>query len=172
MSLRNLITYLAAQNPSLFVDEVTARFVDRGKLLALDEQEFNTFLASLSHGLKKQAPSHSPIHPQQAVLDHPPDVGGGTINLAELSLLTDLSFQADSFTLATLLFDGTALGTSPLALSDVILGDAWGDPLEATLESSTVTVRSGNNVVPEPATMLLVGTGLAGFAGMRRRFGK
>lgn len=40
------------------------------------------------------------------------DLGSGTINLIELSYLWDLSFQADSFTLATLSFTSLNEGTS------------------------------------------------------------
>ena len=47
------------------------------------------------------------------------------------------------------------------------LGDALGDPLTAdTLQSASV------NVIPEPGTMMLVGTGLVGIAGFRRKYKK
>jgi hypothetical protein len=88
----------------------------------------------------------------------------GVVNLFELSLdlSQDLdSFQADSFTLATLTFDTIATGISPLNLSIVDLGDAFGAPLEAEAEvdDRSVTVSSRPLGIPEPS-FSLVGFGL------------
>ena len=94
------------------------------------------------------------------------DLGGGVINLAELSLLDDLSFQLDSFTLATLTFEGAGVGISPLSFSDVDLGDELGDPIGVFMENGSV------NVVPVPAAIWLFGSGLIGLAGVRRKFKK
>lgn len=91
------------------------------------------------------------------------DLGGGVINLAEISWLDDLSFQLDSFTLATLTFVGTDPGISPLSFSDVCLGDNSGDSIDAALETGSV------NVVPVPAAIWLFGSGLIGLAGLRRK---
>lgn len=94
------------------------------------------------------------------------DDGMGTVNLSEFSWLWDLSFQPDSFTLATVSFTGSAAGLSMLTLSNVILGDAWGAPLQADLYSGSVDV---NAPVPEPGTILLFATGIVGLAGHRLR---
>lgn len=90
--------------------------------------------------------------------------GGGTVHLSEISLLLDFSWQHDSFTLATVSFTGISMGTSPLQFSNVILGDEWGNELSATLADGSV------NVVPVPTTILLMGSGIAGVLGLRKRF--
>jgi len=90
----------------------------------------------------------------------------GTLNLFEISLELpdDLnSSQADSFTLAMLTFNTIALGTSPLGISIIELGDADGNPLTADTQVGSVTA------VPEPGTLLLISSGLAGVAYLRRR---
>jgi hypothetical protein len=90
----------------------------------------------------------------------------GLVNIAELSLLFDWeldALQPSSFTLASLTFDTLALGTSPLGLTVNALGDAYGDPLSANIQSGSV------NVVPEPSTLLLVGSGLVGLGYLRKR---
>lgn len=92
-------------------------------------------------------------------------LSAGSFNLAEVSLLAELLGQADSFTLATLSFSALDAGSSTLSLSNVTLGDAYGDALSSSLESATVTA----NAVPEPASLALLATGLGLLLLTRRR---
>jgi hypothetical protein len=92
--------------------------------------------------------------------------GVGSVNLFELSFdfPSDLdTFQAGSFTLATLSFDTLSLGTSSLDITINSLSDAWGYSLIATTQSGSV------NVIPEPGTLLLMSGGLLGVGYLRRK---
>jgi hypothetical protein len=92
----------------------------------------------------------------------------GTINVFELSFdnPSDIdALQANAFTLATLSFNTLASGTSSLALTINVLGDANGDPLTASTISSSITVSA----VPVPAAVWLFGSGLLGLIGVARR---
>lgn len=94
-------------------------------------------------------------------------LGAGTVNLFELSLdPSDVlnTEQAGAFTVASIAFQGLGVGESPLGLNINALGDAFGNPLTASLGTGSISVA------PEPATLLLLGTGLAAFAIWRRKF--
>lgn len=108
------------------------------------------------------------------------DVGGGVINLAEVSLLESDSatcifcfppylddLQPGSFTLATLEFmvDVLPVGSNTTVSIDTVtaLGDGFALPL--TLEgTASATIRNpAGSTIPEPATLALIGFGLAAF---------
>ena len=91
------------------------------------------------------------------------DLGGGIINIAELSYLDDLSFQPDGFTLATITFTGNVAGTSALTFSDVDLGDDWGDPVGFLQNDGSI------QVVPVPASLYLLGSGMLFLINRRKK---
>jgi hypothetical protein len=84
----------------------------------------------------------------------------GSVNLFELSLdsTADLnSLQLPSFTLTTLTFNTSGVGTSALTLTLNALANAEGQPLGATVNNGSITVRQlADNQLPEPATFGLV----------------
>lgn len=72
------------------------------------------------------------------------------------------------FTLASLTFTGTNIGLSSLNLTgDLDLGNPGLDPVNAF-----GPVTGDVNVTPEPGTFLLLGLGLAGLVGYRRKLRK
>jgi len=98
------------------------------------------------------------------------NVAPGVENIFEISLdlPSDLeAFQSGSFTLASLTFNTLSYGTSSLDVTINDLSDAWGDSLTASTTSGSINVTS--SAVPEPATFLLVGSGLVGMGWLRRR---
>jgi len=85
------------------------------------------------------------------------------VNLLELSLdapdvLND--FQADSFVLATFLFDTLSPGQSTLSVVRLELADANGDLLSADIQPGSITV-SALNAIPAPSSLALLVVGMA-----------
>jgi len=90
------------------------------------------------------------------------DITGPDIGYAETSLVPT-GFSGDG-RLATITFDTIGLGTSALELSEVILSAPFGAPIDLA------GVNDGSvNVVPEPSTLFLLGSGIIVLAGWRKR---
>jgi hypothetical protein len=94
----------------------------------------------------------------------------GTVNIALVSYLDyelDAAFfaaQSNDFVLATLTFDADAESDlDGITLSYVDLSDEYGDAIPFNVSGTDI------NVVPVPAAAWLLGSGLIGLAGLRRR---
>ncbi|MGE3535955.1 MAG: PEP-CTERM sorting domain-containing protein [Candidatus Tectimicrobiota bacterium] len=91
--------------------------------------------------------------------------GGGTVNASEISLLsaTDLiALQpSQTATLLSLVFDTIALGTSPVIIGVIQIGDENGELVIPDLHHGSITViQRGTTDVPEPSSIVLLASGI------------
>ncbi|MEM8512037.1 hypothetical protein RCH14_001337 [Massilia sp. MP_M2] len=97
----------------------------------------------------------------------------GFIDFVYGSLLGPIPGASGSGLLASITFEAIGAGTSALSFADVIFLDSVGDDiagLTALSGQGVVLADPGGPVdVPEPASVLLFGAGLAGAAALRRR---
>ncbi len=98
----------------------------------------------------------------------------GTINVfavsfddPALALIPNQDGLGNRFSLATLSFGGLADGLTALTLNGINFGDEFGVPMSTTLINGDISI--GTPTIPEPSTILLFGTGLAGLAAWRIR---
>jgi hypothetical protein len=94
-------------------------------------------------------------------IQNPFVAGAGTVNASEISLLSAVDLMAlqpgQTATLLTLVFDTIALGTSPVNIGVVAIGDESGIPHNlVTTTPGSITVV--DTVIPEPSSLLLLST--------------
>ena len=98
----------------------------------------------------------------------------GAVDFAEVSFLADADLgqlQGNTVLLATLMFQAVAPGTATLSFlsgADDVKGlNAL--PIGLTTADASITVSGVPAPIPEPGTLLLMSSALAGFAAYRRR---
>lgn len=114
------------------------------------------------------------------------DLGGGLINLSEVSFLENDAntcifcvapfledLQGDSLVLATLQFSVDVLpegSSTVVSIANVLaLGDGFGIALNVT-DVNNATIRNPGMAVPEPGVLLLFGVGLVALVARKQRF--
>jgi hypothetical protein len=93
----------------------------------------------------------------------PPDPGGGVLNLAVLSLLSDLSAQPLSPLLGRVSFSAIGLGDAGIGFGFTAIEDMAGNLISATALEAAVSV------VPEPRSLWLLAAGVLTLAARRAR---
>jgi general secretion pathway protein D len=96
------------------------------------------------------------------------DNAAGTITFTVNTLLGPTPGVSGTGALAGIRFNGEAVGTSAVTLSNVVLLDSAGTDIVATVENGSVAVSSA--VIPEPRSAALVVAGAVALLVFGRRF--
>ncbi len=95
------------------------------------------------------------------------DVVAPDVNFAEATLLP--TGAVGTGVLASVTFNAVGVGVSQLELNEVIFSAPFGVPIhiDAINDGSLTVTQDGGPPIPEPGTILLFGTGLAGLTAWR-----
>lgn len=97
------------------------------------------------------------------------DNGAGTISFIFNSLIGAVPGVSGSGLLANIRFEAIGVGNAALSFGDVLFLDSSSSDIALDAVSAQLAVVDGVAEVPEPASILLIGAGVAGFAALRRR---
>ena len=97
------------------------------------------------------------------------DDGAGTISFIYNTLYGGGPGVSGSGLLASIRFEAIGVGSAALSFADVLLLGSTGDEFAFDAASAQITIVDGVADVPEPASILLIGAGLAAAAALRRR---
>lgn len=97
------------------------------------------------------------------------DNGAGTISFIFNSLIGAVPGVSGSGLLANIRFEAIGVGNTALSFGDVLFLNSSSTDIALDAVSAQLAVVDGVAEVPEPASILLIGAGVAGVAALRRR---
>lgn len=96
--------------------------------------------------------------------------GIGSVDVSEVSL--GFLLNQDGFTdfrIFSMSFTALSAGVAEISLSNLVLGDFFGNPLAADFLGAQITITDSVAAVPAPPALILFLSGLLGMYGIRRR---